>query len=65
MRGFAAPISAVRSGPYRRGPQDLRRAQGETIARRLAPGGLFLASVSHRGSPDRAYNRLVREAGFA
>ena len=64
MRGFAAAISAVRSGPYRRGPRDLRRAQGERIARWLAPGGLFLASVSRRGSPDRAYNRLVREAGF-
>lgn len=46
-------------------PREEHRALFETIERRLAPGGLFLASLGHVGGPDRTYEWLGVEMFFS
>jgi SAM-dependent methyltransferase len=46
-------------------PRDEHRALFGRIARWLRPGGLFLASLSHVGGPDRTYEWLGIEMFFS
>jgi SAM-dependent methyltransferase len=46
-------------------PRDSHQALFERIARWLKPGGLFLASLSHVGGPDRTHEWLGVEMFFS